>query len=227
MHTRLQFPLSGLIVVVTMVAIVLGLGHWLGLVIAIPLATLPFSLIAERVLGGPRPSAEAVGLRTNLVRLGVVVVCALSTAACGWLSVSAGTPTLISPLPLLIILPALFGVPFLLVMAIPVNVFVILHFDCFRLRPAAQVPWRFPILLAIATACSALWLVGGWPYGLKYQGRTFTIGIIAINVILIAALWCVWLIARRTRSFGWRIAFGTLLNYWLFWSAFPWLGELP
>jgi hypothetical protein len=28
-------------------------------------------------------------------------------------------------------------------------------------------------------------------------------------------------------SFSWRVNFGILLHYWLFWFAFPWLGELP
>ena len=161
------------------------------------------------------------------MRIGVVATCALSTAVGVWMSIPTGGPTLISPWPFLIIYPALCGVPIPIVVAIPVLVFVILHWDEFRLRPAAQVPLRFVILLAVATGLSASWLDRGWNYGLNYQDRKFTIWIVAVNVALIASLWCLWGVARHTRSFGWRIAFGTHLHYWLFGFAFPWLGELP
>lgn len=40
-------------------------------------------------------------------------------------------------------------------------------------------------------------------------------------------LWTMWGVLRRGSSFPWRITFGTLLHYWLFWFAFPYLGELP
>ena len=227
MHSRLRFRLSSLMVVVTVVALAFVLDYWLGLTLAIFIAALPFSLIAERLMSGPRKGDEFDSRHGSRMQIGVVAICALSTAVGVWISIPTGAPTLISPWPFLLIFPALCGVPIPIVVAIPVLVFVILHWDEFRRRPSARIPHRFSMLLAIATGLSASWLAGGWNYGLDYQGREFTIWIVAINVALIASLWFLWVVARHTRSFGWRIAFGTLLHYWLFGFAFPWLGELP
>jgi hypothetical protein len=82
-------------------------------------------------------------------------------------------------------------------------------------------------LLGIGTLGSLFWLGAGWRYGLEYQGQGFTWGIIVINLVFMAILWVLWGASRRDASFSWRVNFGILLHYWLFWFAFPWLGELP
>ena len=200
MSQGIRFNLSGLFIIVGMCAVVLGLGNWIGLVIAIPIAALPFSLIVERML---RPSLDQDAddpAGFNIMRVSVVIVCALSTALVAWYSVSDGVPTLAAPLPFLVIVPMFYELPGMVVLAIPVLTFVVLN-----LRTAgscsASLPLRFPLLLGIATILSVIEFSLGWRYGLEYQGPHYTLWITVINSLWILGLWSFWWLSPHRSSF--------------------------
>lgn len=230
-HGAPKYTLRGLLIVTAACASVFGLARWLddeaGLVLAIPLAVLPFTLILERVFGSA-PSAESRQTPAwYLWRHLMLVPPALVPAAAAYASARAPFPTPSSPLPLLSVLPLLFGMPPSLLLAIPAVSFWILTFYLGRSASPQPMPLRFPILLGIATACSVLWFGFGWSYGVQYQGTDYTAAVTAINAVWMAILWLLWFVMRRSASMAAVSIFSILLLCWLFWSAFPWLGELP
>jgi drug/metabolite transporter (DMT)-like permease len=140
-----------------------------------------------------------------------------------------GVPTVFCPLPALTILPLfLFGdmhVQFVPVV-IPLILFFVWNPDLFR--GGGTIPKRTHILFVFATVLSVIWFIGGWNYGLQYQGPTYTHLICALNVAWIAGLGV--LLFRRRKldpSFASNLVFHLLFFAWLSWYAFPYLGELP
>lgn len=222
---RLQYRLAGLIFLVTLTACALGLGKWIGFGAAIPVMTLPFVLLGEQLLYVPPAEADYQGNARDPIRIFMIGICSLTTMVAAWQSISEGVPELLSPLPLLVILPGLCFLP--LALATPVITFAILHADVTRRRAIEPIPLRSFVLLCLATLGSTFWLGAGWSCGLDYQGTRYTCGIIAVNLAFLAVLWLMWLTLRRDCPFNLRLTFGILLQYWLFWFAFPWLGELP
>ena len=176
--------------------------------------------------GGGGAHAENVAGTFNLARILVFLVCDLSMIAVVATAASAGVPTVISPLPMPIIIPMFIGFPFAIIAAIPVGMFFVMLWPITR-NERGPIPMRASILFVIATALSALWHVAGWSYGVQYEGFDYTVAVEAISFGSIIGLWFLWAFTRRDPSFGWRIIFGTLLLYLLFWYAFPYLGELP
>jgi hypothetical protein len=87
-----------------------------------------------------------------------------------------------------------------------------------------EAPW---ILLAVLTVLTAVYFVGSWNYGLKYQGRRFTYSICALNAGWLVLLWTAFILRGNTPSFVRNLALHWLLFAWLGWYAFPYLGELP
>ena len=226
MTNRLQYSLSGLMFITTMVACALGVGQWIGFPLAIAILALPFGLIGERILRVASVEATHESQGYDLVRIIVIGICALGTAAAAWQSMSNRMPLLLCPLPSLLLFPAMFGLPMSCLPAIPVVAFVLLHADAARRRVREPIPSISLDLLGIGTLGTAIWLVCGWQYGLEYHGASYTWGIMAINLAFIAVLWVFWIALHRDCPFPLRMVFGTLLHYWLFWFAFPWLGEL-
>ena len=74
---------------------------------------------------------------------------------------------------------------------------------------------------------SAIYLVGSWPYGVRWQGLSHTIIVTAVNIVglsVVAAL--AWLGFRQGSKPVQREAYFVMFAM-LSWCAFPWLGELP
>jgi hypothetical protein len=95
-------------------------------------------------------------------------------------------------------------------------------------RGEAKIPRRSWVLLVVATALTVIWFVGGWRYGLEYQGLRHTRFVCAVNVIWLALLWTLFLATRKgPASFKLNLLLHWILFAWLAWYAFPWLGELP
>jgi hypothetical protein len=119
----------------------------------------------------------------------------------------------------------MFELPWLL-MVIPPVTFLILSLYLGRFADV-RLPLRFPVLLTIGTSLSFFWFAYSVRYSYGYHGPTYTVGITIINSAWILLLWALWywirIRARFWSALGWSLA----LNCWLFWFAFPWLGELP
>jgi hypothetical protein len=84
--------------------------------------------------------------------------------------------------------------------------------------------WALLIMVALL---SFLAFVGGWDYGLAYQGVDFTRqrAWISAGLAITSAFLCG--IAARTKDFHVNVLAHTALFYWTASYAFPYLGELP
>lgn len=225
-----QYTLRGLLVLTAAVACVFGLAWWLddygGMVVAIPIAVVPLCLVIERVFSKPQISCAPRTTGSYVWHHSLIVAAACIAAIAAWIGSSAGVPTLTSPLPFLVVLPLLFSVPWIVVMTIPVATFLILNLYLGRAAMPHAIPFRFTALLSVATAFSIYWFAYAVTYSYGYHGPTYTIGITIINVSMIVALWIAWFFIRRRASYWVTLAWSLAMTCWLFWFAFPWLGEM-
>lgn len=149
-----------------------------------------------------------------------------------WITVLPGTPQVYAPCNALVVFPI-----FLLGDAVPrgaafgIGFAVVPLLFCLwcwpALRGSTRLPIRSVILLLIAIALSALWLAGGYHYGVQYQSVGYVVGVAMINSICWVVLIALALLAHRHPSFGHNLGFHFALFAWLAWFAFPYLGELP
>jgi hypothetical protein len=144
-----------------------------------------------------------------------------------WLSTSTGVPTFYSPFPLLVILPAFLGIPIPLIAIASAALFAASLFRHFQGSPGLKPSLGLTVTLLLTTGLTALWIIGGWSYGVRYQGTSHTIAITIANVIFAGVAWCSWSFARMQRRYRTQVAFSFSLFAWMFWYALPYLGELP
>ena len=140
----------------------------------------------------------------------------------------SGWPTLLTPLPILTVLPYLF-LSYLhcgeLAICLPSLLF--LAWNPQLLRGQAPLPKRSYVLFGVLIVLSALFFWGSWQWGIQYQGRRFTIGVALINLCWIAGLGAGFLVCRKLgASFLGSLILHWLLFAWVAWYAFPWLGEM-
>jgi hypothetical protein len=86
---------------------------------------------------------------------------------------------------------------------------------------------RFSIVLGLATAFTVLLFGFGCRFGSSYWGTSYTLAVAAINAVLVLVLWGWRFAIRKRASKESALGFATLLHCWLYWFAFPCLGELP
>lgn len=89
------------------------------------------------------------------------------------------------------------------------------------------MPTRSVVLLLCATVLSAIWLVYGFQYGIKYQGKDYTVGVTMINVVCWILVGTLAVVVRRRPIYNYSLGFHSALFAWLAWYAFPYFGELP
>jgi hypothetical protein len=232
----LQFRIRSFMLLITAIACALALVQWAGPLGAIVIGVWPCSLFVERLFTGPPPAPHRQpsfwGYAANLI---VLILCAALCTVASWCGSARGTPTILSPLPLFVVIP-LFVASGLgctqpwcwwFVAPIPFGTFLMMNFYQLRSAGLAPLPMRFSFLLGLATAFSVYLFVGGWKYGVRYQGTTYTLASAAINLSFLLLLWGWWLAVRQRASKASTLGFATSLHCWLFWFAFPYLGELP
>ncbi len=97
------------------------------------------------------------------------------------------------------------------------------------LRPAwsgrVQFTTRTWVGLLCLFALSVYWYWGGWAFGMRVQGRTYTVGCAIIAACLFIVVVAAGMIGRRARApvvalFGRWVALVWVVTY-----GFPWLGE--
>jgi hypothetical protein len=140
----------------------------------------------------------------------------------------SGVPTIFCPLPALTVIPALllsqWNLEYLAVL-LPTLLFLLWNPQLFRAD--GKIPKRSYVLFVLAAALSAADLAMGWKWGLKYQGPQFTAIVCSINVAWIGFLCLAFRRCLKTApSFRTSLFVHWMLFAWLFWYAFPWLGEL-
>jgi hypothetical protein len=230
MNSLPRYTIRGLLIITTAIACVFGLARWLdnqgGLIVAIPVSVLPLSFVIEWILSGPSLSPPRVASSSYVWRYPVIVAAAFFTAAAAWLATSAGIPTLTSPLPLLVVLPLILGIPWVGVMAIPIVTFLMLNMYLGRTAILHRIPYRFPILLLIATGFTIWWFAVSLRSSYEHQGAVYANAMTIINSSSILALWAVWFFIQSRATFWSTLWWSLYFHCWLFWYAFPWLGEL-
>jgi hypothetical protein len=90
-----------------------------------------------------------------------------------------------------------------------------------------KVPKRSYIGLLVLSTLIAAHLGFGWSYGVRYQGKEYTITIVVLNVVATSLAWVLLMTARTRATFPWTLVAHAFVAAWLVWIAFPWLGELP
>ena len=147
-----------------------------------------------------------------------VVVLGVMLTLVSWQSMSAGIPRPWAPFPLISYL-LLFGAP----------VFVTIIFWVWNLqlfKGIGHIPIR-SIALYLSFAALSIWhnLVG-IPYGVKYQGREYTMIVTIVNFMMIVSIAILLIIGYRRKTFLSSLLFHWLLFAWFASYSFPYLGEL-
>ena len=136
-----------------------------------------------------------------------------------------GVPTLLCPLPFLTVVPAfLLANMHLELAAVLIAAILFFTWNPGLFQGHCLIPKRTYGLLLIAVILSLMWFIAGW----KYQGRTDTHLISAINVVWLTGFGAFLFLRRKfTSSFANNLVLHLLFFAWLGWYAFPYLGELP
>jgi hypothetical protein len=137
-------------------------------------------------------------------------------------------PTILCPFPALTVVPALMLAQWHLEYAAvlpPALLFILWNPQLFRAE--GKIPKRTYVLLALVATLSAVDLALSWKWGLRYQGPPHTAIVCSINITWIGFLG---LALRRCLKnappFRGSLFVHWMVFAWLFWYAFPWLGEL-
>jgi hypothetical protein len=167
--------------------------------------------------------------------LAATLVC---ISALGRIGIMAPMPRVWSPFPTLTIVPVFWALAatneapklhWISLWAVPMLVgpLLLLAWHPRLVIGTSEVPRRSWWGLGALTLLTGVAFWGGWDYGLKYQSRSYVVGLLVLNVLLLLSAWGTLAWARRhpspTRTL---IAHGWVVG-WLVWVALPWLGELP
>jgi hypothetical protein len=92
---------------------------------------------------------------------------------------------------------------------------------------ADYVPRRSLVGLLLLSVLAAAHFANGWSYGMRYQGSSYVIALLCLNLAVLTASWAALCHARRRRTFSAALTTHALVVAWLVSIAFPWLGDLP
>lgn len=136
-----------------------------------------------------------------------------------------GSPTITAPAPLLLVVPALLGLPAPVVILLFTACFLLWLPSLYAGRPA--VPTRSVALgVTVAVVSTAVYAIS-WSYGLRYQGLAHTTACFALNLLFAMCSLVAVRRARKYPSFNAALAAHTITFVWLASYAFPYLGETP
>lgn len=89
-----------------------------------------------------------------------------------------------------------------------------------------RLPLRLPLALSGYSLPTAYWFMRRWQDGLSQQGPAQVVALCLVSLAFAMVLWIIWIRNRRNATRRQALTFGVLLHFWLFWWAFPWLGEM-
>jgi hypothetical protein len=139
------------------------------------------------------------------------------------IGLSAGEPRPLSPMPLLVVVPA-----FLVhVGAVLVPVALFFAWNPSLFRGQQTVPRRTYWLLGITALLNVAWFAGGWKWGVEFEGIRYVRIVGIANIIWTTFLVSLFAAFRSRASFKKNLFLHWMLFVWLAWYAFPYLGELP
>src|SRR5262245_35814966 len=86
--------------------------------------------------------------------------------------------------------------------------------------------WRVSAwLVGVLGLANATYIAVMWPYGVQYQGATYSAIVAALNLLCAVLVTTALLIARRKGTFLSLLVAHAGLFCWLNWVGFPWFGE--
>jgi hypothetical protein len=133
---------------------------------------------------------------------------------------------LIYPLPLAVVVPAMFLSKWgFFAAVIPAVLFWAWSLQLFR--GEAKLPLRSVALFWVLVGLTLLYFAVSWNYGVVWQGYTHILVVAALNLLSLYVLWRLLGDARARPSFRHNLLFHWALFAWLAWLAFPFLGESP
>jgi hypothetical protein len=163
-------------------------------------------------------------MRTRVIVWSLAVV--IAAIAAHSLGVAGdGMPSLSSTYPTLLIVPAFFGLPRLLIAAAYGASFALWSKQLFHGSP--EIPQRSFVLFVVSGLLSILFFVAGWEFGVKYQGATYVTWSLGFTVAgaVVLILLLEW--NRRVPRWATSALFHFVLFGWLCTYAMPYLGEMP
>jgi hypothetical protein len=135
------------------------------------------------------------------------------------------SPFALAPAPLLFVLLLAADLPMPLIPILFAALFWLWSRQLFKGDPA--VPKRTFVLLVIAGVWSVAAFVMGWEFGVRYQGRAYTVICLLINACMLAVSAILLRRAHAHPSFNLSLISHTIAFAWLGSYAFPYLGQLP
>jgi len=135
------------------------------------------------------------------------------------------SPSIWSPAPFLLVIPAFIGVPALLVLFLYVAIFFVWSPRLYRGEP--RTPRRTLVLYVVCGILSAASFAEGWQSGIKYEGLAFTATCAAVSAFYFCI--CSLLLWRSYASptFIRSLLAQALLFAWIGSYAVVYLGETP
>ena len=139
------------------------------------------------------------------------------------IGLSAGEPRPLSPMPMLVVIPAfLFRVGGVL---LPIAFFFAWNPRLFHGQET--MPKRTYWLLGITILLNLAWFAVGWKDGVQFEGIRFMRIVGTVNAVWAALLLALFSAFKKGGSFHKNLFLHWMLFVWLVWYAFPYLGELP
>jgi len=156
---------------------------------------------------------------TILAGLSLILLSAIS------LGLFCRVPSILSPGPLLLVIPLFAWTPVLFIVLIPAVFFWI--WSSYLFYGVSKLPRRTKILGYIIAVLSVFYFASSWRYGVRYQGLLFTIVSAAISAACVILFIVTVRRNERNESFASNLLATWLLFVWVFTYAFPYLGETP
>lgn len=128
-----------------------------------------------------------------------------------------GTPTVLFPMPIYIVLTTVAKLHILCCLFI----FVICSSLVFN-KDVHVFKKRATIINLLITVSTSAWFLIGKDYGLKYQGVNHFLAVLLLNGVSVAILWWLSYKPESRKMFIYSLA----LPFFLVWLGFPYLGEL-
>ena len=127
--------------------------------------------------------------------------------------------------PIALVFPLMAGVPAFLLILVPPIAFWLWAYQLFSGTPGVPARSFFGLLSLVIV--SSIWFSVGWQWGTHYQGRTYVLAMIAVNIAAASAIWVLGWRAEPTQSFLLSLIFHVAVPLWLITVGLPYLGEYP
>ena len=146
-------------------------------------------------------------------------------AVAALLSTTGSEPNLASPFSGPAFLLAAGRAPWWYVVLVVAGSFVVFNISTIFGGAADRMSFRMPAVAIPLFLLNVVFMLRHWSAGVAHQGLTYTIAITTLNVAIMLTLAWLWYRWRAAASPLRQQCLGLFLHTWLFWYAFPYLGE--